>query len=74
MQYNITANISYLNFQKQFKRAHVLFLRMKVHIYVKKLYLSLLLTAIEGGLLLKANGFFFKLCNLMGNFNVCNLV
>lgn len=56
MQYNIIADISYLNLQKQFKRPQIPFLCTKDHIYVKKLYLSLLLTAIDGGLLLEANG------------------
>lgn len=56
MQYNIIADIRYLNLQKQFKRPQIPFICMKVHNYVKKLYFSLLLTAIGGSLLLKENG------------------
>lgn len=61
MQYNVIAEISYLNLQKQFKRPQIPFLCMKDHIYVKELYLSVLLTTIDGGLLLKTNGILLTL-------------
>lgn len=71
MQYNIIADISYLNLQKQFKRFQILLFVWKIYLCLKIAFGSGV-DCYWGWFTVESKWEFVKLISLMGNSNVCN--